>query len=72
MRFVVLAAIGIGRDQRAVVELHGGAEAAALVAEPVFGVEHEPVVGEIELEAVVGLDAGDGPHAQRRIADRER
>ena len=67
VRFVVFATIGTARDERAVIELHRGAEAAALVARTGFRVEHDAVAVEVEHEAVVGLHSGDGAHAEGRL-----
>ena len=56
MRLVIFTAIRIRRHERAVFELNRRAEAAALrLADWRACVEHQAIVGEVELEAVSGL-----------------
>ena len=72
---VVVAAVRIRCDERAVDNLHGRAEPAALVlADRSACVEHQPIVSKLKLEAVGGLGADDRTHAEGRfeVADRER
>ena len=75
MRLVIFTAIRIRRHERAVFELNRRAEAAALrLADWRACVEHQAIVGEVELEAVSGFRAENRADTQWRlkIADGER
>ena len=64
---IVVAAIGVGGDQRAVLELHRWAEAAALVSGSGLVVDQQAVGAEVEGESVLVLGPDQCPDSQRRV-----